>query len=116
MTSQKHLKQLVRDRMARTGEAYTTARRHVLAKAARDSAPELPTGLLPGYDRFGGGQHRLSTLLAHLLRQAGHVAPHPGRPYTQAMLAGLAGGNGLLYPGVEYQGFPPMMRIVAPRP
>jgi len=30
MTARKHLKQLVRDRMRKTGERYTVARRHVV--------------------------------------------------------------------------------------
>jgi WD40 repeat protein len=40
MTANKHLKQLVRARMARTGESYTAARRHVVAPAStRELAP-----------------------------------------------------------------------------
>ena len=46
-------------RAARTGESYSTARRHVLARAGHS-----------GYRTFGGGQHHESTLLAHLLDQA----------------------------------------------
>jgi hypothetical protein len=113
MTERKHLKQLVRDRMARTGESYTTARRHVVTKAARDSAPVLPDGIVPGYDRFGVGQHHASSLLAHLLRQSGEVAPHTGQPYGEALLAGLAGGIGFMYAVFEYKGFPPLLTIVA---
>jgi Domain of unknown function (DUF4872)/Butirosin biosynthesis protein H, N-terminal len=113
MTGQRHLKKLVRERMARTGESYTTARRHLLTAAAREHAPALPPGLVPGYDLFGGGQHRLSTLAAHLLRQAGHVAPHTGEPFSEAMVAGLAGGIGFMYAVFEYAGWPPMMTIVA---
>src|SRR5690606_3588880 len=41
MTEQKHLKALVRARMARTGESYTTARRHVVPREAS------PPGLTP---------------------------------------------------------------------
>src|SRR4051794_36965411 len=103
MTEQQQFKKLVRDRMARTGESYTTARRHVVAKAARAAAPPLPEGLLAGYDRFGGGQHRQSTLLAHVLRQAGHRAPHSGEPYSEAMVCGLAGGIGFMYAVFEYK-------------
>ena len=113
MTGQRHLKKLVRERMAGTGESYTTARRHLLTAAARSSAPALPPGLVPGYDVFGGGQHRLSTLAAHLLRQTGHVAPHTGEPFSEAMVAGLAGGIGFMYAVFEYAGWPPMMTIVA---
>jgi len=106
MTEHKHLKRLVRDRMARTGESYTTARRQLLTAAAREHAPALPPGLVPGYELFGGGQHRLSALAVHLLRQA-------GAPFTEAMVAGLGGGIGFMYAVFEYKGWPPLMTIVA---
>ncbi len=92
--------------MARTGESYTTARRRFVTAAAREQARELPPGLVPGYDTFGGGQHRLSALAAHLLRQTGQT-------YSEAMLAGLAGGIGFMYAVFEYAGWPPLMTIVA---
>jgi len=110
MTGHKHLKQRVRERMARTGETYSTARRHVLAKARTGA---LPDGLVPGYDVFGVDQHRPSSLAAHLLRQAGHVAPHTGEPYTEAMVCGLGGGIGFLYAIFEYTNVPPLVTIVA---
>jgi hypothetical protein len=113
MTRQQDLKRRVRDRMAATGESYTTARRHVVAKAARAGAPPLPAGILPRYTDFGGGQHHPSTLLAHLLRQAGHVAPHSGQPYDETLLAGLAGGIGFMYAVFEYKDIPPLLTIVA---
>ena len=37
MTEQKHLKALIRARMARTGESYTSARRHIVTAEARPS-------------------------------------------------------------------------------
>ena len=40
MTRQKHLKQLVRARMERTGERYATARRQLVAKATAKGEPE----------------------------------------------------------------------------
>jgi hypothetical protein len=113
MTEHKHFKRLVRERMAGTGESYTTARRHLLAAAGRERASTLPPGLVAGYDAFGGGQHRLSALVAHLLRQAGHSAPHTGEPFTEAMVAGLGGGIGFMYAVFEYKDWPPMMTIVA---
>ena len=112
MTEHRHLKKLIRERVARTGESYTTARRHVITAAAREQAA-LPPGLVPGYDEFGGGQHRLSALAAHLLRQAGYTAPHTGEPFTEAMMAGLGGGIGFMYAVFEYKGWPPLMTIVA---
>jgi hypothetical protein len=114
MTEHRTRKRLVRERMARTGESYTTARRHVLARTASESATApLPSGLLPGYDRFGGGQHHESTLLAHVLRQRGITAPHTGEPYTEAMLCGLGGGIGFMVAVFEYKGLPPMLTVVA---
>jgi len=110
MTEHRHLKQLVRDRMARTGETYSTARRHVLAKAGR---ARLPEGLVCGYDVFGAGAHRASSLVARLLRQGGHVAPHTGQPYTEAMVCGLGGGIGFMYAIFEYANIPPLITIVA---
>jgi hypothetical protein len=95
MTTHKDLKDLVRARMARTGESYTTARRQVLARAA------------------GAGQHHESTLLARLLHRAGHRDPRTGAGYTETTLCGLAGGIGFLYAVFEYRGRPPMVTLVA---
>ena len=48
MTRARALKQLIRDRAARTGERYTTARRHILKLAPRISpAADKPKGLSP---------------------------------------------------------------------
>ncbi|WP_436501136.1 DUF4872 domain-containing protein [Actinokineospora sp. HUAS TT18] len=95
MTRQKNLKTLVRERMSRTGESYTTARRHIAAQAPR-------------------GTHAPSSLARDILRQLDVVAPHTGEPYTEAMLCGLGGGIGFLYAVFEYKGFPhPTMTIVA---
>jgi hypothetical protein len=113
MTEHKALKKLVRERMAGTGESYTTARRQVLAKVGRADAPPLPAGILPGYDTFGAEWHRSSGLLAHVLRQVGASMPGTGRPYAEPMLAGLAGGIGFMYFVFDYTGMPPMMTIVA---
>ncbi|GAA0438470.1 hypothetical protein Acor_62670 [Acrocarpospora corrugata] len=98
MTEGKTFKRLVRERMARTGEAYTTARRQVLAAAN----PPVDPAVLPEYPATGGGVHHDSALLARVLRQAGVVAPHSGEPYSEAMLAGLGGGIGFLYAIFEY--------------
>ncbi|WP_433361144.1 BtrH N-terminal domain-containing protein [Actinoplanes sp. CA-142083] len=102
MTGQRRLKQLVRERMARTGESYTTARRHVVRPAP--TAP--PSSLVPGYDTFGPEQHRLSSLAAHLLRQGGIAC-------SEALVCGLAGGIGFMYAVFEYRGTPPILTIVA---
>jgi len=113
MTEQKKLKGRIRERSARTGETYTSARRQVLAKAGRGAAASLPEGVLAGYPAFGAKAHRGSALLAHLLAQAGVTAPHTGQPYTEPMLAGLAGGIGFMYAVFEYKGWHPIMTIVA---
>ncbi|NRQ37996.1 DUF4872 domain-containing protein, partial [Nonomuraea sp. NN258] len=108
MTAHKHLKSHVRLRMAKTGESYTTALRHVLARR-----PDTrPAAVLPGYTRFGGGLHHESATLSHVLAQA-------GIPLSEALLAGLGGGVGFMYFVFEYAGHHPMMTIVSqahPRP
>jgi hypothetical protein len=101
VTEQRDLKQLVRDRMARTGESYTTARRHVVARAGRTA---------DGADT--AGSHGPSVQVAYLLRQAGHVAPHTGLPYSEAMVCGLAGGIGFMYAVFDYRGLAPMVTLV----
>ncbi|MGW6448943.1 DUF4872 domain-containing protein [Lentzea sp. NPDC055074] len=85
MTEQKSFKRLVRARMERTGESYSTARRHVLG----DARPV--------------GQMHDSWLLRELLDDE----------WSEAMLAGLAGGIGFMYFVFEYEGHAPMMTIVA---
>lgn len=43
MTAHKHLKQRIRERQAKTGEKYATARRHVLAEVAAPQLTEEPS-------------------------------------------------------------------------
>jgi hypothetical protein len=115
MTSSKHLKAAVRARMARTGERYTTARRHLTGRSA---APDR-AGVVPGYRSFGGGRHHDSALLTHVLEAAGVTAAHDGRPVSEPMVAGLAGGIGFMYFTFSYAGHLPTMTIVPrihPRP
>jgi Domain of unknown function (DUF4872)/Butirosin biosynthesis protein H, N-terminal len=114
MTSHKHLKSAVRARMARTGERYTTARRHLVG-----TTPPLRPGVLPGYTTLGGGRHHDSGLLTHVLAAAGVVAAHDGEPLDEPMVAGLAGGVGFMYFSFSYAGQVPTMTIVPrihPRP
>ena len=115
MTSQKHLKSAVRARMARTGERYTTARRHLTGEHVAQPRP----GVVPGYRRFGGGRHHDSALLTHVLEAAGVTAAHDGRPLDEPMVTGLAGGIGFMYFSFSYAGHLPTMTIVPrihPRP
>ena len=112
MTSQKHLKAAVRARMVRTGERYTTARRHVAGEPSAASP-------VPGYPAFGGGRHHDSALLAHVLEAAGITAAHDGQPLDEPMTTGLAGGIGFMYFSFSYEGHVPTMTIVPrihPRP
>lgn len=92
MTRQKHLKQLVRARMEKTGERYATARRHVI----RDT-PGQPNGQSSA--RTAGahltGNVPATTALRVLLTAAGVRAPHTNEPFTEAMLFGVAGGIGI---------------------
>jgi hypothetical protein len=86
MTARKHLKQLVRARMARTGESYATARRHVVASAGAESTAAR-------FLHFTGSVPAATTLRA-LLANAGVLAPHTRQPFTEAMVFGLGGGIG----------------------
>jgi hypothetical protein len=115
VTSHKHLKDAVRTRMARTGERYTTAHRHLTA----GGPPARPVGLAAGYPAFGGGRHHDSALLAHLLEAAGVTAAHDDEPLDEPVVAGLAGGVGFMYFSFSYAGHLPTMTIVPrihPRP
>ncbi|NHF61846.1 BtrH N-terminal domain-containing protein [Microcella pacifica] len=103
MTEQRSLKKLVRERMQRTGESYTTAHRHV---TARREVP-IPPGTAPGYPGFGAAAHVPSALTRHLLAQA-------GLEVSEAVACGLGGGIGFLYAVFEYKQVPhPLLTIVA---
>ncbi|MEU0563268.1 DUF4872 domain-containing protein [Dactylosporangium sp. NPDC006015] len=91
MTDHKHLKRLVRERSTRTGESYTTARRHVVA--ARVAAARPP-------------QHQPSDLVRRLLHAAGSDLSEP-------MTCGLGGGIGFMAAVFDYRGMPPMLTVVA---
>ena len=91
MTRQKHLKQLVRARMEKTGERYATARRHVIRETpghSSESARQAPGAHLTG-------NVPAATALRVLLTAAGVRAPHTNQPFTEAMLFGIAGGIGI---------------------
>jgi hypothetical protein len=87
MTTHKHLKQLVRARMAKTGESYSAARRQVLRQA-----PPPPQPTRSPY-HFPGSVPAASVLRA-LLAHAGASNPFTQAPYSEAMTFGLAGGIG----------------------
>ena len=87
MTRQKHLKRLVRARMAKTGEKYAAARRMVLRTAP-------PTGD-PAARWHSPGSVAATTALCVLLAHAGVRDPRTGEPFAEPMLFGLAGGIGI---------------------
>jgi hypothetical protein len=86
MTSRKQLKVRVRARMARTGESYTTALRHVAGPA---------TPAVQGGYRLRGGVHPVSAGLANIL--AHHGVRAGGAELTEALVFGIAGGPGAGY-------------------
>jgi Butirosin biosynthesis protein H, N-terminal/Domain of unknown function (DUF4872) len=103
MTERKGLKKIVRERMERTGETYSTAHRIVGARRPKS----LPPGIVAGYSSFGSERHRPSALVRHMLAQA-------EVPLSEAMVCGLGGGVGFLYAVFEYAALPhPLLTIVA---
>lgn len=88
MTAQKHLKQLVRARMQKTGERYATARRHLLGNFQNNNSDPTTRWHFPG-------NVPATTALRILLTHYGMRAPHTGEPFSEAMLFGLAGGVGI---------------------
>jgi hypothetical protein len=114
MTERNSLKRHIRARMAKTGESYTAARRHVVGEALelQHPRPTCSDGVVPGYSVFGGGAHHDSALVANMLRQAEVVDPITGEPFTETMLIGLAGGIGAMYFVFEYDGHLPMLTLL----
>ncbi|CAN5595862.1 hypothetical protein BH10PLA2_BH10PLA2_06700 [soil metagenome] len=88
MTTRKHFKQLVRARMQKTGESYSSARRQVLG----NTLPDKPKHSLPWH--FPGSVPG-ATALRVLLTHAGLLDPGTGKPFSEAMAFGIAGGIGI---------------------
>jgi hypothetical protein len=86
MTTRKHFKRLVRERMQKTGERYSVARAHVAASAPADG----------GWD-LRGGVHADTAAIANVLANLGVVAPHTGAPLSEALILGVGGGLGAGY-------------------
>jgi hypothetical protein len=102
MPTDKDFKRLVRARMGRTGEAYTTARAHLRPHGD----PDRPDpGLDPDPSRPGPlrGRHPDTAALTRLLAALGVTDPATGRPLTEAMALGVAGGIGFAYFTFEYE-------------
>ncbi len=87
MTAHKHLKQIVRARMSKTGESYAAARRQVMHQTSTPPPDPAARWHFPG-------NIPATTALRVLLAHAGVRAPHTGEPYSEAMLFGIAGGVG----------------------
>lgn len=101
MVQHKHFKSRVRERMARTGESYTTARRHLLiTRPAADPTP----GLMPGHPAGPVVATQYDAALwQRTLLQWDATNPMTGRPFTEAMLAGLGGGIGFMVATFTYE-------------
>jgi hypothetical protein len=89
MTAKKHLKARVRARMAKTGESYLTAHRHVVGERAAAVVDH-------GY-RLRGGLHPDTAAVANVFAHHGVVAEHTGEPLSEAMVLGIGGGLGAGY-------------------
>jgi hypothetical protein len=73
--------------MAKTGESYASARRHVIGQSAAPPRDPASRWHFPG-------NLPAPTALRVVLTHAGIRAPHTGQPYSEAMLFGIAGGVG----------------------
>lgn len=93
MTTHKHLKQLIRSRMEKTGERYTTARRHIIRALAPSQTEQSQPD--PATRWHMPGNIPATTALRVLLTHAGVRAPHTQSPFSEAMLFGIAGGIGI---------------------
>ncbi len=95
MTSDKRRKARIRARMAKTGERYTTARRHVVG-----ADPPMPTVL--GYE-LRGGLHPDAAVVANVLANSGVTGPD-NAPLSEAVVFGVMGGLGAGYILWEFSG------------
>ncbi len=118
MTANRKFKQLVRERMARTGERYAAARAQVLATGTSDADDRdtRSSAVLAGHELFPdvqavGGQQPDVAAARNLCANAGVVGPDD-EPLSEAAVFGLCGGVGFLY-GVFVYDEGPTMTIVA---
>jgi len=87
VTERKHFKLLVRSRIGKTGESYSTARRQVIRQAADPSTSSRTPHHFPG-------SIPVPTALRALLSHAGVKNPHTRAPFSEAMIFGFDGGIG----------------------
>jgi hypothetical protein len=104
MTKQKHLKARVRARMAKTGESYVSARRHVVVESGQ------PIEARNGY-ALRGGVHPDTAALANVLANHGVAAERFNRPLSEAMLLGIGGGLGAGYILWQFKGHHPIVTL-----
>ncbi|HEV2373841.1 MAG TPA: DUF4872 domain-containing protein [Streptosporangiaceae bacterium] len=90
MPHQKNFKRLVRGRMAKTGESYTTARSQFTPATAATVPPIADPD---------------SAALARALAAAGYVNPADGGVFSEGLLFGVAGGIGFAYLVFVYPGW-----------
>ena len=76
MTAHKHLKQLVRARMQKTGESFATARRHIIRSVEPQHDDFMTRWHFPG-------SVPATIALRVLLAQAGVRDPHTGEPFWE---------------------------------
>jgi hypothetical protein len=88
MTAHKHLKRQVRERMAKTGEGYASARRHVIRQAPPKQTDPATRWHFPG-------SVAAATALRGLIAHAGVRSSQTGEPFSEAMVFGIAGGIGI---------------------
>lgn len=112
MAQPKNLKKLTRERMDRTGESYTTARKHILSvKPGRQlnsvevalAAAAAEEAELPEYPAPENVTQYDAALWHRVLTQAGVTHPLTGEPLSEALLAGLAGGIGFMAFTFQYE-------------
>ena len=87
MTAHKHFKQLVRARMSKTGESYSSARRQVLRQAPQPAPTKQTAYHFPG-------SVPAAAILRAMLTHAGVMDPATGAPLSEAMVFGISGGIG----------------------
>jgi Domain of unknown function (DUF4872)/Butirosin biosynthesis protein H, N-terminal len=98
MPTDKDFKRLVRARMGKTGESYTTARSHL--------RPDGDAGQLGGDPSRSGplqGHHPDTAALTRLLAALDVTDPATGRPLSEATVLGVSGGIGVAYFVFEYE-------------
>jgi len=67
--------------------------------------------ILQDYNQFSGRHWETGSVHNHLAYR-GALAPHTGKPYTEALLFGVSGGAAMGYFSFAYAGYDPMARIL----